>query len=160
MGAWFPCNSIRGTTMGKGDQAERALSNILEDQYQMAALRAPGSGGRTQRNRPDVIASRELVLDTRSPGPYHRVSDVYAIEVKSKPEGVHTFSRGEIKELREFAARAGATALVAIKPDLRSFDSWLLMDVQDLHETPEGNYSIRKQDHADCLGLTEVFSRG
>lgn len=145
--------------MGKGDQAERALSDILEDQYQMAALRAPGSGGRTTRNRPDVLASRELVLDTRTPGPYHRTSDVYAIEVKCKPDGTHTFDQEEIEDLREYAGRAGATALVAIKPDLRSHSQWYLRELDDLHETPEGNYSIRQQDHAECLGLEEVFSR-
>ena len=144
--------------MGKGSAAERELSNILEDQYDYAALRCPSSGRGTTRNRPDLIAVKGTVLDVHGDG-LREVSECYVIEAKARPDGTATFDREKIMDLQEYASRAGAIALVAVKPDRRlsEHDQWYLCEVTSLHETPEGNYSIRKQDHAECLSISEVF---
>lgn len=140
----------------KGKRAEWELSDTLEDTYDYAAMPAGGSGSGTQRPRPDIFAVRGVRLKTPRDG-LQDYSNAFAIEVKARDKGVATFSSEEIDELREFASRAGATSLVAIRPDMRKFDSWYLLNVDDLHTTPEGNYSVRKQDHADCLSIPEVF---
>ena len=140
----------------RGAAAERELSNILEDQYDYAALPSGGSGSGTTRPRPDVFAVKGLRLDTHTGG-LKDVSDAYAIECKAWADGVGSFTHQEIEDLERFADRAGATPLVAVRPDLRSFDGWLLRKTGALHETPEGNYSIRKQDHGECLSISEVF---
>lgn len=139
----------------KGDTAERGLATLLWDRG-YSVLRAPGSGS-IGRPSPDVFAVKEQVLDTRNPGPCRRVSDACAIELKARDSGTANFDREEIVDLREFAARAGAEAWVAVKPDLRSHSQWYLKEASALHETPEGNYSIRKVDLDECPGLEEVF---
>jgi len=78
------------------------------------------------------------------------------IEVKVAPDGTVTFDQAEIEQLLEAADRAGGEALVAIKPDLRKHDQWHVFDAAALHETPSGNYSIRKQDLPGD-SLEEVF---
>lgn len=142
--------------MGKGVQAERDLCDILEDQYGYACLRSPGSGGRTERARPDILAVR----DDRGRGESIWRS-VHVVELKNSPDGTATFDREEVEQLQEYAERAGAYAWVAVKPDRRSHDSWYFVMVPwEVHETPEGNYSIRQQDHEDALSIEEVFGPG
>ncbi len=146
--------------MAKGDQAERELSNLLEDDYDYAAFRSPGSGGRTQRNRPDILAVQGTILDPHGHNGLREVSEAVVVEVKATTDGCWTFDRDEIAGLEEFASRAGADAYVAVKPDLRLADhsQWYLREVSCLHETPEGNFSIRKADHEECLSIPEVFA--
>lgn len=151
-------NESPEVAMSKGDDAERKLSNRLEDDYDYAAMPAGGSGTGTTRPRPDVFAVKGVRLDTPTDG-LQDYSDAYAIEVKAYSDGTGSFTNGEIDALEAFAGRAGATPLVAIKPDLRTHDNWYLQNAGDLHETADGNFSIRQQDWPDCKTIPEVFSQ-
>lgn len=144
--------------MSKGSHAERQLSGRLEDEYGFAAMPAGGSGSGTSRPRPDVFAVRGVRLETPRDG-LQDYSNAFAVEVKSWKGGVGQFSENEIEELNEFAHRAGATPLVAVRPDQRSFDGWLIQETSELNRTRKGNYSIRLADHEDCRGISEVFGR-
>jgi Holliday junction resolvase len=146
--------------MAKGSAAERQLSNQLEDEYDYAAMPAGGSGSGTQRPRPDVFAVRGVRLETHTSG-LEDYSNSYAIECKAWSSGTGQFTCEEIEQLEAFADRAGATSLVAVKPDCRrsEHDSWYLREASLLHETPEGNYSLRKQDWPDCQSINEVFGQ-
>lgn len=128
--------------MTKGYNSENELWNwFMDNGY--AALRAPTSGGATDRVSPDIVALNE--------------TEKHAIEVKNRPDGTATFDREEIEGLQEWADKAGAMPWVVISPDLRTFDHWFCLTPNALHETPEGNYSIRKQDWDVCLSRTEAF---
>lgn len=129
--------------MSKGEVAERDLVTwFWERGY--AALRAPGSGS-IDRPSPDVVAIR-AVGSTR----------IVAIELKAQPEGTATFKSDEISELEGWANLCDATPYVGVKPDMRSHSQWYFLRTSDLHETPEGNHSIRKQDHGRCLPRAEL----
>ena len=146
--------------MGKGIQAERDLSDILEDQYGYAALRSPGSGGRTERARPDLLAVKTYEVVHKEADLVRPSWDVHVVELKSEPDGTATYDREEVEQLEEYAERAGAFPWLAVKPDLRSHDQWYFIPTNEAHETPEGNYSIRQQDQEDALSIEEVFGPG
>ena len=124
----------------KGTNAERELCTELWNKG-YATLRAPGSGS-IDRPSPDVVALRNDIMHMQA----------YAIELKASQDGTARFREDEIIALIEWSERACAMPLVGVKPDLRSFESWLFRPVRELHETPTG-YSLRKQDHKDCYGL-------
>lgn len=128
----------------KGDRGERELSNWLEDECDYYAQRTAASGRATDRARPDVIASTSF--HRNAPDMFNNGPRVLLIEVKGWSEATGMFERQKLEELREIASRAGGEAWVVIKPDLRSFDQWHCFPVDDLHETPSGNYSVRKKD--------------
>jgi len=130
-----------------GSDVEREFINILSDDYGYGCLRAPGSGGRTQRERPDAVALRAGKMEP----------DVgFAVEIKKRPDGTVTFTSDEIDALERWATKAGVEPYIAVKPDLRSFDHWLVMHTSQLHETEKG-YSVRKQDHERCESIQRVF---
>lgn len=131
----------------KGDRAERALSDHLEDDRGYYAQRTASSGAATDRNRPDVLAFRPgTVFGTVA----------YAIECKAWADGTGHFDREEIVSLLELSERGGAHAVVAVKPDLRRHDQWHVFYADELHETPGGNFSIRKADLPGST-LDDVF---
>lgn len=136
----------------KGDRAERELSDLLEDEYGFAAYRAPGSGGATDRERPDLTATREHTMTDVA----RVLAEGFAIEVKARGDGTVTFTADEIDALRAYAKRGGLTPLVAVKPDLRRHDQWYCFDARTLNETAKG-YSVRKADHDHAMTLAEVF---
>lgn len=135
----------------KGDKAERTLSNWLEDTGDYHAQPTGSSGSGTDRDRPDVFAAR----DQTGGG---KVARVLLVEVKAWSDATGTLSRAEVLALQRAAARAGGEAWVAVKPDLRSFDQWHCFRADELHETPEGNFSVRKQDHPG-ESRAEAFGR-
>lgn len=127
--------------MTKGGQAERDLAEWgWNNGY--ATLRAPGSGT-VNRPSPDVV--------------FTNADATHAIELKCSPDGTATLDREEIGALGSWAGAAAATPWVLVKPDLRTFDHWLCYPVARLHETPEGNFSVRKADHDVALSRTEAF---
>lgn len=133
----------------RGSADERELSDYLEDEFGYAAMRAPGSGGATDRPRPDLIAVRkESLTPPRANG--------FAIEHKSRKDGTVTFTREEIDALVEFAERGGLTPLVTVKPDMRSHEQWFCLDARELNRTDKG-YSVRKADHDRAKSLKEMF---
>lgn len=131
---------MRGSIMGKGTAAEHELSNRLEDDFGMAAMPAGGSGSGTDRPRPDVLAAY------RPTGLAGLSTQTYAIECKAWSDGLGQLDGDEIANLHSFASRAGGTPLVAVRPDLRSFDRWHCYRIQDLNQTDGGNYSIRQAE--------------
>lgn len=132
----------------KGDRAERELSNWLEDEMGWYAQRTASSGSATDRARPDVYASRDEYGT-----PWGRIA---MVEVKSYADGTVTLAAEEIEDLAEAAHRAGAEAWVVVKPDLRKHGQWHCYALHELHETPSGNYSVRKVDHPGST-REEVF---
>lgn len=138
----------------KGDRAERELSNWLEDEAEWYAQRTASSGAATDRARPDVIAARS--------GPSYIHSRVAMVEVKAAADATVHLDAPEIEELTEAANRAGGEAWVAVRPSFNSHDQWHVFrahdvdELNELHETDGGNYSIRQ---ADLPGRTleEVF---
>lgn len=127
--------------MGKGHAAERELSNRLEDEHDFAAMPSGGSGSGTDRARPDVLACRRPTL--AAPG---GEMAVLAIECKAWSNGTGRLDSDEIRALQSFASRAGGTALVAVRPDLRTWDRWHIYRPHDLHRTGAGNYSVRQPE--------------
>jgi len=124
----------------KGTQAERDLCTWLWDKN-YATLRAPASGS-IDRPSPDVIAINQ--------------DEAYAVELKANKDGAAHFDEHEIRELEQWADRAGGTAYIVIKPDLRTFESWLVYHTSQLNETGNG-FSIGKKDHERGKTRTEVF---
>jgi len=127
----------------KGSNTERELSNILEDSYDYACLRAPASGGATDRARPDLVAIKGSVT--------------FAIELKSKSGGTAYLDEHEVNELEEWATRAGATSLLGVKPDLRSFESWFFISTNELPQTDSGNYAFNQSMHDKAKSIDEQF---
>jgi Holliday junction resolvase len=134
--------------MSNGSAVEREFINLLSDEHGYACLRAPGSGGATDRDRPDAVALRAGKMDPDAG---------FAVELKKRPDGTVRFETAEIDALERWARRAGVEPFVVVKPDLRTFDHWLVMHTSNLHETETG-YSIRKQDHERCRSISEVFA--
>jgi len=153
-----------GATMGKGSDAERELSNLLEDEYDYACLRAPASGGATDRARPDLVALKvkhNLEIDHSGypvgDGEIPNFVTAYAIELKSNSDGTAHLDSHEVAELEEWAYRAGAKALVGVKPDLRSYDQWFFLETGELNETKSGNYSLNQSHHDKAKSIEEQF---
>jgi len=135
--------------MSKGSDTERQLCTILWNDYNMATLRAPASGS-IDRPSPDVVAITTTTLEPAE----HPIT--YALELKANKDGCAHFDSHEIEELEQWTDRAGAEAYVVIKPDQRSFDSWLVYHTSELNSTEQG-YSIGKRDHDKAKTLSEVF---
>jgi len=137
--------------MTKGTDTERELCTLLWEKG-FATLRAPASGS-IDRPSPDVVAIKQKHQLSQYDG---SAAYPYAIELKANADGTAYFDSHEITELEEWADRAGAEAYIIIKPDLRSFESWLVYHTSELNTTDNG-YSIGKQDHDKAKTLSEVF---
>lgn len=146
--------------MGKGIQAERTLSDTVEDEYGYYAQRSAGSGKATQRARADVMAVKTHMVSMVDHDICRESHTVHLVELKASPDGTATFDQGEVEQLQEAGERAGAYVWLAVKPDMRSHDQWYFIHADEANETPEGNYSIRKADHEDALSIRQVFGRG
>ena len=142
--------------MTKGYSAERELETLLQ-KWNYATLRAPGSGGRTQDARPDVVAISGEYEKTN--GIYEKLKRhrVYAIELKANSDGTAYLDSHEVEELEAWAEKAGAKAYVGIKPDLRTFDGWLFYETSELNETDKG-YSVTKSMHENAKSIEDVFA--
>jgi len=133
-----------------GSDAERELATWFHERG-FASLRAPGSGS-IGRPSPDVVALTLTEYGSQLPPK----TESYAIELKANSDGTAHFDEHEVTELEEWADRAGATAFVVIKPDLRTFDHWLCFHTSELNTTDSG-YSVRQQDHDKAKTRSEVF---
>lgn len=122
----------------KGSRNERELVNLL-DAGGFAVMRAPASGGATERELPDMLAGNGDAF--------------YAIEAKSSSDDVIYIDGREIAELKYFSRNFGATALVGVKFDIVYGDpaygvddnpGWYFFHPDDLYVTEGGNYRIKK----------------
>jgi Holliday junction resolvase len=132
--------------MTTGSRAERELLNTLEDDHGFAALRAPSSGGGTDRERPDILAGKRP--DQGVPGASR--PRVLVIEVKKRtgdwPANVY-LDRAEVDALQSFASRFGGSPYVAVRPNRTHSDQdWHVFGAYDIGTTPEGNRAIRTDD--------------
>jgi Holliday junction resolvase len=122
----------------KGDRRERELVTELDD-LGWGVMRAPASGSATQRELPDVLAGNGEVF--------------YAIEVKATNGDPVYIDQHEIEDLVYFADKFGAGPRVALRPDEENgdpsygewWDGFYFMPPEGLHQTPEGNYRIKKE---------------
>lgn len=122
-------------TKQKGDRAERKLVNYIEDELGYYAQRTTASGAATDRNRPDVIA---IKAESEHP-------KIFFIESKARDRGYCRFSKSEIYDLEEASERAGAEAVVAIRPDLRSHDHIHCFTTDELKEN-DNSFAVTKSD--------------
>ena len=123
----------------KGSQHERELV-ILLDENGFAVMRAPASGGATNRELPDVLAGNG--------------SEVYAIEAKSRGSDVVYLTKEEVSELLYFSENFGAKPLIGVRFDIKYGDpahgddtnpGWYFLPPQELYRTESGNYRVKKE---------------
>jgi Holliday junction resolvase len=137
-------HSIMANPNAKGDRRERELVTLL-DEAGFAVMRAPASGSATERELPDVLAG--------DGGTFH------AIEAKSSAGDPIYLTGEEIEALVYFARNFGANPRVGVRFDR---EDWYFFHPGDLHETPGGNYRVKKEtalaegtDFAEFTGDSE-----
>ncbi|GAA0225188.1 Holliday junction resolvase Hjc [Haladaptatus pallidirubidus] len=111
----------------KGDRRERELVNKLDEEG-FAVMRAPASGGATQRELPDVLAGNGDVF--------------YAIEAKSSSGDPIYLSGEEIEALVYFSQNFGAKPKIGVRFDR---EDWYFFHPADVHQTSGGNYRVKKE---------------
>ncbi len=111
----------------KGDRRERELVNRLDDAG-FAVMRAPASGGATQRELPDVLAGNGDVF--------------YAIEAKSSSGDPIYLSGEEVEALVYFSQNFGAKPKIGVRFDR---EDWYFFHPADVHQTDGGNYRVKKE---------------
>lgn len=123
-----------------GVRRERELNNMFDDQPGWVALRAPGSGGGTGRDRPDILVGG---------GPL----GVFAFEVKArasnvqKPEGPIYVTQYEADALHRFAASFKAQPFIAVKWPYLEWEFW---STRKLRTTNcNGNFAIDHPNKRD-----------
>ena len=128
-----------GNNSKKGDRRERELVNRL-DADGFAVMRAPASGGGTDRELPDVLCGNG--------------EDFYAIEGKSSEKEVIYIKGYEVEDLIYFAQSFGAKARIGVRFDLEHGDpaygdddepGWYFFHPDELYQTDGGNYRVKKE---------------
>ncbi|MFH5799565.1 Holliday junction resolvase Hjc [Haladaptatus sp. CMAA 1911] len=115
----------------KGDRRERELVNRLDDAG-FAVMRAPASGGATQRELPDVLAGNGTVF--------------YAIEAKSSSGDPIYLTGEEVEALVYFSQNFGAKPKIGVRFDR---EDWYFFHPADVHQTKGGNYRVKKETALD-----------
>jgi len=126
-------------TNKKGDRRERELVNRLDDAG-FAVMRAPASGGATQRELPDVLAGNGDAF--------------YAIEAKSSAGDPIYLTGEEVQALVYFAQNFGAKPRIGVRFDR---EDWYFFHPGDCYTTDGGNYRVKKETAlADGTDLPEL----
>lgn len=111
----------------KGSRTERELVQLL-DAAGFAVIRAPASGGATDRDLPDVLAGNGR--------------EFYAVEAKSSGSD-HIYLTGEeVESLVYFATNFGAKSRIGVRFD---GEDWYFFHPSDLYTTKSGNYRVKKE---------------
>lgn len=137
----------------KGSRAERKVVNIL-DAAGWAVLRAPASGGGTDREAPDVFAGRGDVQ--------------IAVELKSPGDGRYYFTKEEVEDLGYWSRKFGATTLLGTDFDTKYGDPCYGEEEEGVyfgrpeaaHET-ENSYRVDKevvQEDSAWVELSDLAS--
>lgn len=122
----------------KGSQRERELVNILHNAG-WTVVRAPASGGATDRELPDVLAGNTEVF--------------VAIEAKSSGGDPIYIDKQEITDLEYFAESFGSIALMGVRFGAEYGDphyandgdsGWRFLEPDACYRTPGGNYRVKK----------------
>lgn len=109
-----------------GAAKERELATRLHEKG-YAVMRAPASGAGTMREMPDVLAIGD--------------AGTFAIEAKKRKEPYVRMPADEIQNLHNFAFRADATPVVAVRPNRKP---WRFVALGELNETEKG-YSVLRE---------------
>lgn len=111
----------------KGSRTERELVQLLHAKG-FAVIRAPASGGATDRDLPDVLAGNGR--------------EFYAIEAKSSGSD-HIYLTGEeVESLIYFSQNFGAKSRIGVRFDS---EDWYFFHPNDLYTTKSGNYRVKKE---------------
>ena len=119
----------------KGSAAERELVAMFWGTGTWSSLRIAGSG-RMNFPSPDVLAGNG--------------SQIFAIEVKRTKHARQYIDAEQIQQLKEFAAKFGATPLVAVKFSTK----WHFCDPDEMQKTTSGKHVLHKEKH---LHITKQF---
>lgn len=118
--------------MGKGTRIEREFVNLLRD-LGFQIMRAPASGGATDRDLPDVLAGNgEGIL--------------VACEVKGWADGTHYYEEEEVAALTRFAYGFHPECVPLLTTRWNQDTSFYVRHAEDarLHTTDGGNVRAKK----------------
>lgn len=101
----------------KGANAERELIHMFWKNEGWTAVRVAGSGS-MRYPAPDVLASKSGAM--------------FAIECKATKADIQYLEKREVDELVNFASRAGARPLIAVR---FNHEPWWFLNPHDLNET-------------------------
>ena len=102
-------------------------------------IRAPTSGGATDRALPDIVAGNG--------------SKYYAIEVKAKKQLPVYIRPEQVEELKEFSRRFGAKSLIAIK---LPYKEWVFVFVNELTKNSK-YYKVGKKEYLNGLKFEDLL---
>jgi Holliday junction resolvase len=145
--------------MTDGSTAERELSAMLEERG-FAVMRALASTPEA-RLTPDIVAGKQIEAGVPGANPTRHLAFTVKQRIADWPQNVH-IAEDELRKLRQFARRMGATPYVTIRPNQRrSEQDWHFVSVADsrLGRTDDGSYVIRQAD-LPAPSLTEVTASG
>lgn len=130
-----------------GSQAERDLVNALEA-CGWRCLRAPGSGGATDRDSPDVLAGRAKTCTHKSK--VYTRSDALAIELKTTSSTTAYVDAEEVTALERFAHDFGARPLLGAKfKGAGTRTRFWLVPTTDARMTDGGRFGLPEADIAE-----------
>jgi len=112
-----------------GSKYERQLCNYL-DRQGYHVVRAPSSGGGTERDLPDLFWSKAG-------------ETAVAAELKTRKDDIAYVSLDEIRPLAEFAAAFNAHARIVLR--VKGEKKYYLIDPRDGHET-DNSVRVEKAD--------------
>lgn len=116
-----------------GASYERRLCRILDDQG-FHVMRAPSSGGATERELPDVLYAKVA-------------TPLYAGELKTTSENIAYYEGVEVQSLRNFATAFGAkTRLIA---RFKGDTSYYVYRADQARRTGAGNYAVDRDIQAE-----------
>lgn len=121
----------------KGDRRERELVNALDDRG-WVVMRAPASGGATDRELPDVLAGDG--------------DEFYATEAKSSAGDPIYYDQEEVHDLGTFSDGFGAEPRLGARFDR---EDWYFAAPHEVYQTNGGNYRAKKEDVLDPEGPWE-----
>ncbi len=118
----------------KGSNAERELIHLFWATKEWTACRVAGSGSMKYPS-PDIIANKEGMN--------------LAIECKATSNNNQYLEKREVDELVEYARKAGARPLIAVRFNRMS---WLFLDPADLRDS--GRNLVVTPELAELRGIT------
>ena len=137
----------------KGSRRERGLIADLREAG-LFAIRCPASGAASPADLPDILALQEIIPDGVSSADLP-VSKGHMIEAKASKSGTVHLAHHEIEALCRCALVAGATPIVAVRPD---YTEWSFFEPIDLNQN-EISRSVT-QDMLPGPTFEEVFGGG
>lgn len=132
--------------MVDGDAKEREAVNVIDAAEGWAVMRAPASGGGTDRDLPDILAGNGRTF--------------LIIELKSSGGDPIYIDQEEVEALRRFAQNFGGVAMIACRWSSRSLrdDSFYLQRPENLYRTDAGTYRAKYEDMGNWITLDSILN--